>query len=345
MARRRGVAILGLGMVVGAHARSLVDLADRVEVRGAWSRSEARRAAFAARFPFPVTGDLDRLIADPALDAVLLLTPPDAREPLVARLAAAGKHILMEKPVERTAAAALRIAETCERAGITAGVVFQHRFRASAERLRRAVAGGELGRLAAVQLTVPWWRPQGYYDEPGRGTLERDGGGVLITQAIHALDLMLSLTGPVAEVAAIAGTTAMHRMATEDFVGAGLRFASGALGGLIATTASFPGEAERLILTGTAGSALLEPGTVTLRRLDGREERVGEPAAGGGGADPMAFTHDWHRAVIADFLDALEQERPPRVTPREALRVHRLIDALLASAVSGRKVAPAGDGS
>jgi UDP-N-acetyl-2-amino-2-deoxyglucuronate dehydrogenase len=249
----------------------------------------------------------------------------------------------MEKPVERTTAAALRIAETCEQAGITAGVVFQHRFRAGAERLRKALEGGELGRLAAVQLTVPWWRPQSYYDVLGRGTVARDGGGVLITQAIHALDLMLSLAGPVAAVAAIAGTSAMHRMPTEDFVGAGLAFASGALGGLIATTAAYPGDPERLILTGTLGSAVLESGTATLRWLDGREERVGEPAATGGGADPMAFPHEWHTGVIADFLDALDQGRPPRVTPREALRAHHLIDALLESAATGRRTAVPSD--
>lgn len=344
MARRHGVALIGLGMAVTPHARSLVDLRQRVDVRAAWSRSPERRAAFAARFPFPVTADLDGLIADPSIEAVLLLTPPNARQQLVERLAAAGKHILMEKPVERTTAAAVRIVELCERVPVTAGVVFQHRFGAGAERLRAAVAQGELGRLAAVQLTVPWWRPQGYYDVPGRGTLERDGGGVLISQAIHALDLMLSLIGPVAEVAAIAGTSAMHRMPTEDFVGAGLTFASGALGGLIATTASYPGDAERLVLTGSAGSAVLESGTATLRWLDGREERVGEPAATGGGADPMAFPHDWHRSVITDFLDALDEGRPPRVTAREALRVHRLIDALLTSSAEGRRMAVVRDG-
>jgi predicted dehydrogenase len=198
---------------------------------------------------------------------------------------------------------------------------------------------GGLGTLAAVQLIVPWWRPQSYYDVPGRGTLTRDGGGVLLTQAIHTLDLMLSLTGPVAEVAAIAGTSAMHRMETEDFVGAGLRFANGALGGLIATTAAVPGGPERLVLTGTHGTATLESGTVTIDWLDGRRESHGEPNATGGGADPMAFPHDWHRAVIADFLDALDQGRAPRISGREALAVHRLVDALLLSAAEGRRVA------
>ena len=338
-ARRRGLAIFGLGMASTPHARSLVDLADRVEVKGAWSRSAERRAAFAGRFPFPTSGDLNALIGDPEIEVALVLTPPDARVELVRRLAAAGKHILTEKPLERTTPAAEGIVDACEQAGVTLGVVFQNRFRAGAERLRDLIAEGALGTLATVQMVIPWWRPQSYYDVPGRGTLARDGGGVLITQAIHALDLMLSLTGPAAEVSAIAGTSAMHRMETEDFVGAGIRFANGALGGLIATTAAVPGGPERLTLTGTHGSAILESGTVTVDWLDGRRESHGEPGATGGGADPMAFPHDWHRAVIADFLDALDEGREPRVSGSEALAVHRFIDALLLSAAEGRKVA------
>ena len=108
---------------------------------------------------------------------------------------------------------------------MTLGIVLQHRFRAVAERLADRLASGALGTIAAVHIAVPWWRPQGYYDEPGRGTYARDGGGVLISQAIHTLDLALSLAGPVDEVVAVAGTTALHRMEAEDFVAAGIRFA------------------------------------------------------------------------------------------------------------------------
>ncbi|MFO1070610.1 MAG: Gfo/Idh/MocA family oxidoreductase [Geminicoccaceae bacterium] len=343
MARKRQIAVIGLGLAVEPHARSLVDLAGRVEVRAAFSRSAERRAQFAARHPFPVTGDLDAVLGDPAVEAVLLLTPPDARCELVERLAAAGKAILMEKPVERTTAAAERIVATCERAGVPLGIVLQQRFRPAAERLAAVLAEGGLGRVAAVQLVVPWWRAQAYYDTPGRGTRARDGGGVLITQAIHPLDLMLSLVGPVASVAAVLGTTVMHRMEAEDFAAAGLRFRNGAVGGLIATTAAFPGGAERLTVTGTLGSAVLESSRLTLRWLDGAEATFGEAVPAGAGAAPMAFPHDWHRGVIADFLDALDAGRPPRVTGRQALAVHRLIDALERASAEGRTVEVAGD--
>jgi predicted dehydrogenase len=198
---------------------------------------------------------------------------------------------------------------------------------------------GALGELAAVNVVSPWWRPQSYYDEPGRGTLARDGGGVLITQAVHTLDLTLSLAGPVAEVAAIAGTTGLHRMETEDFAAAGLRFANGAYGALMATTAEYPGFPERIELIGARGTAILTGGVLTVHYQDGRMEQVGEEQATGGGADPMAFPHDAHRALLADFLDAIEQDRSPRVSGREALRVHHLIDAVLCASAERRMVA------
>ena len=339
MSRRR-IGLIGLGMAVTPHGQSLIELADRVEVL-AWSPSAARRAAFAARFGLEVVDDVAAILDDPGISAVLLLTPPDARLELVERAALAGKHLLMEKPLERTLLVAEQVVAVTEAAGITTGVVFQHRFREAAEALRRQLALGALGAMATVQLEIPWWRPQSYYAEPGRGTLARDGGGVLITQAIHGLDLMLSFTGPAVSAQAIAGTSVLHRMETEDFVGAGLTFANGALGALLATTSFYPGRTEKLIIAGSEATAVLEGGRLELHRHDGTTETTGE-AAGinsgiGGGADPMAFSHAWHKAVITDFLDALDTGRQPRVTARDALHVHRLIDALLRSAATGRR--------
>ncbi len=335
---RMRVAVIGLGMASAPHAQSLKDLADRVEVAYGYSRTEARARAFGDRFGVPVTTDLDAIIADRSVQAVLILTPPASHLDLVERFAAAGKHILLEKPVELTLERATRLVETAERAGVTLGLVLQLRFGAEVVALRQRLAEGALGSLAAVSLAVPWWRPQSYYDEPGRGTLARDGGGVLITQAIHPLDLMIDLAGPVRRVTALTATTGLHRMETEDFCAAGLEFDSGAVGSLVATTAHYPGASERLDLIGTAGTASLARGTVTIERHDGGRETIGAPASGGAGADPMAFRHDSHRALIADFLDAIEQRRPPRISGREALKVHRLIEALLASSREGRAV-------
>jgi predicted dehydrogenase len=339
LGRKFGLGVVGAGMAAKPHALALNALKDRIEVRGVWRRDPAALKEFCDLYDFPAAQSYQAMLADPNLDAVLILTPPNAREALVEAAAAAGKHILMEKPVERTTAAATPIVETCDRAGVTLGTIFQHRFRAASKALAERVASGELGRLFAAHLVVPWWRPQqGYYDKPGRGSFAQDGGGVLITQAIHSLDLMLSLTGPVKAVTALAATTGFHQMETEDFVAGGLEFANGAVGGLMATTAFFPGGAESISLNFEKASATLAGGNLNLKWFDGREENIGEASNSGGGADPMAFPFDWHMAQIADFADAVEAGRQPVSTGHSALAVHKLIDALIASSREGRRV-------
>ena len=329
--KRHRIAVVGLGMAVTPHAQSLVDLRERVEVVGAYSPTPARRDAFATRFPFPVTADLDALVNDRSIEAVMLLTPPRTHQPLVERFAAAGKHVLLEKPLEADTARAEAVVGACERAGVTLGVVLQHRFRPASIALAARLRDGQLGDVAAASVHVPWWRPQTYYDEPGRGTLARDGGGVLLTQAIHTLDLFLSLAPRVAEVAAFTSTTPLHRMETEDIACAALRFRNGALGTLNATTASYPGFAERIDIVGTRGTAVLAAGKVDFWWHDGRTDSIGESSTLGGGADPMAFTNDAHRAVLAEFLDALDGGRAPANSGSAALLVHDLIDAVLQS--------------
>jgi Predicted dehydrogenases and related proteins len=334
-----GLGIVGAGMAAKPHALALNALKDRIAVRGVWRRNRAELEQFCATYGFPPAASYEALLADPEVGAILVLTPPNAREEIVAAAARAGKHVLMEKPVERSTAAAERIVAACDAAGVTLGIIFQHRFRAASMALAEKVRGGELGALHAVHLVVPWWRPQqGYYDKPGRGTLAQDGGGVLITQAIHSLDLMLSLTGPVKAVTALAATTGLHQMETEDFVAAGLEFANGAVGGLMATTANYPGGAESLTLNFDKASATLTGGNLTLSWFDGRIETVGEASNSGGGADPMAFPFDWHMAQIADFAEAVKEGRQPASTGHTALKVHRLVDALIRSGKEGRRV-------
>lgn len=334
-----GLGVVGTGMAAKPHALALKDLSDRVAVRGVYSRNADKRSAFCADYGFTGVASLDALADDPQVKAVVLITPPNQRLELVERFAAAGKHILMEKPVERTSEAAWQIVEMCEAAGVHLGIVFQHRFRQASQVLAKLVASGDLGAVGLARAVVPWWRDQSYYNEPGRGTYARDGGGVLISQAIHTLDLMLSITGPVAQVQAVAGTTPFHKMEAEDFVAGGMRFASGAMGSVMATVSAYPGDAESITLDCEKASAHLQSGTLTINWRDGRTETFGEAADGtGGGADPMAFPFDWHRDLIADFVDAVEQGRAPAITGREALRVHDLIDALIASSREGRAI-------
>jgi predicted dehydrogenase len=335
--KRRGIAVIGAGMGMKPHARSLIDLAERAEVIGLFSRSAARRDAAQAAYGFPVSDDIEGLVADPRVDAVLVLTPPAAHLDVVKLAATAGKHILLEKPIEHTLARSREVVEVAHHAGVRLGIVLQNRTRTNARYLRDRIDAGALGELVTAAASIRWWRPQSYYDEPGRGTLARDGGGVLLTQAIHALDLFLSLTGPVHEVSATVGTSRAHRMECEDVVSAAIRFEGGAIGSIDATTASFPGFPERLELVFDHATAVMTGEGLVLYWRDGTiEDRSIPDPAHGGGADPMGYPHTHHRAVLEDFLDALNEGRDPLVTGADALNVHLLIDAILTSSAERR---------
>ena len=339
---RRRIALVGLGMAVTPHAKSLIDLKDRVDVVAAMSRSPERRAQFATRFPFPLTDSLESIIADKSISAVGVLTPPNTHLEIVRALVNSGKHVLLEKPLDITTERSEALAAAGRNAGVKIGLVLQHRFRAASERLAVILAEGRLGTIVGCSTKIPLWRTQAYYDEPGRGVKLRDGGGVLITQGIHTLDLMLSLAGDVDEVCGYAVTSAVHRMETEDLACAALRYKNGAIGTVEATTASYPGGPALIDFIGTKGTALLAGTALHVQWYDGAHEDMPEESSGGSGADPMAFPHDHHLAVWRDFLDAIDENREPRISAEEALKVHRLIDAMLEAGQSDRKVKVAG---
>jgi predicted dehydrogenase len=323
------VGIVGLGMAVSPHAKSLLDLKDRVQVAYAFSPSAERRRKFAERFDFPQCDRLETILEDRSVGAVLVLTPPNTHLEIVERCAAAGKHVLLEKPLEVSTAKAEELVKKAS--NVRLGVVLQHRFRPAAEKLRESLP--RLGKLVSASAAIPNWRPQSYYDQPGRGTRWRDGGGVLLTQAIHTLDLFLSYTGEPAEVKSFFTTTPVHRMETEDLAVAAVRFRNGAIGTVHATTTAYPGFPERIELIGTRGTALLEGTSLKMQAQNEPAFSFSSESGGGGtGADPMAFPHDWHRGVLADFLEAIEKNREPRVSGAEGLKVHRFIDRILQSA-------------
>ncbi len=329
------IGIVGLGMALKPHALSLKDLADRVDVAAAFAPSGERREQAAKAWGFPVVDSLDDLLGDRSIDTVLILAPPWTHTELVTQAAAAGKHVLLEKPLEVNAGRATSLVETCERAGRTLGIVLQHRFRPAARELAGLLGAGALGTILSASATIRWWRAPEYFGQPGRGTFARDGGGVLLTQAIHTLDLLLHLAGPAAEVAAYVDTSPLRKIDTEDIVAGCVRYANGASGVIDATTVTCPGYPERIEIAGTKGSAVLEVESLTVNYMNGERVVRAGAAAGGGGADPMAFSHEHHRRVLAEFLDAIDQEREPMNSGRSALHVQRLIDALLGSAQRG----------
>lgn len=335
---RFGVGIVGIGGIADVHVHALRALGDRVEIVGVHARNPDRLDAFATKHGLRAISSLDELVDSDAIDVVVILTPSNARQEIIERCAAAGKHILTEKPIERTHGVALEIVEAVERAGVSMGVFFQHRFRPSVIEAERICRAAGWGRLAHASISVPWWRAQSYYDEEGRGTYARDGGGVLLIQAIHTLDVALALAGPIAEVQAQMATTLMHRMEAEDFVSANLRFEGGAPGSLLASTASFPSGEESIFLQYEGGSVSLVGTRLRASGLDGSVYEFEDPEPGDHVAGQFAMTSDHHASVVRDFLDALVEGRAPVTSGRQSLAVHRLIAGLEQSSREGRTV-------
>jgi UDP-N-acetyl-2-amino-2-deoxyglucuronate dehydrogenase len=333
-----GVGMIGLGMAVKPHALALKDLADKAEFIGGYSPTPKRRQEFGSAYGLPVVESIDALLGNSRVDVVMILTPPRTHADLAIQAAKAGKHVLVEKPIDVTFERARAVVMAVEDEGKKLGVVFQHRFRSGAAKLRGLLAEKALGELLSVSCSVRWWRSAEYYAQPGRGTIERDGGGVLLTQAIHTLDVMLDLAGPAQRVSAICRTSPMRRIDSEDIACATVEFHSGAVGVIDATTTAYPGYPERIEFAGTRGSAVLEAERLIVQRPGQAPVQIDGSSAGGGGADPMAFSHEPHRRLIEDFLDAVRAGREPRVSGRNALAVHALIDAMLASSRSGMKV-------
>ena len=339
MAKHR-VGIIGLGMALKPHLKSLEELPDRVEIGACFTPSAERRKASAAASSHPVVDSLDAILGDKSIDVVFILTPPMSHLELVEQCAAGGKHVLLEKPIDFTSACGERQVAAMDKAGRTFAVMLQHRFRDASRKLRAAVQSGELGDLVSASASIRWWRTPEYFAQPGRGTKARDGGGVLITQAIHTLDLFQSLTGPIARVTAFAKTSPLRKIDTEDIVAGAVEFANGAIGTIDATTVSYPGFPEKLELACTNATAVLNAETLDIYFKDGRHVHHEGAASRSGGADPMAFPNDAHKGLIVDFLDAIGNNREPESSGRESLKVMRLIEAMLASAEQGRPVAP-----
>ena len=325
-------------MAVVPHANSALDLADRVEVAYAFSPSAARRAKFAEKFPFPQCERLETILEDRSIDAVAVLTPPATHLDLARRCAEAGKHVLLEKPLEITTARAEEMVDVCRRKGVKLGVVLQHRHKPATERLATLLHAGELGipvgASAIIRLAPAGLLRRARPRHPGARRRRRAD----------------PTSNPYPRRAAVTGRGCRrrqrlcshdsgHRMECEDLVCATVRWKSGALGVIEATTAAYPGAAERIEPTGTRGTATLAGTALEVRWHDGRTESLAPDGSGGGtGADPMAFPHDYHRSVWRDFLDAVQGGGEPRVNGEEALRVHRLIDSLLASAAARKPV-------
>ena len=342
-----GFGIIGCGMIAGFHSKAVADIRNANVVACFDTRPDAADR-LADQVGCRAYHDLDAMLADPDVHVVTIGTPSGAHmEPAVAA-AKAGKHVIVEKPLEVTLKRCDAIIKACQASGVVLGTIFPSRFHESSQLIKRAVDQGRFGRLTMGDAYVKWFRSQQYYDSGAwRGTWELDGGGALMNQAIHSVDLLLWLMGPVAEVTAHTGLLAHERIEVEDVAVATLRFANGALGVIEATTAAYPGFLKRIEIHGSAGSAVLKEEDIetwsfaktTARDKALLERMAGKTQTGGGAADPAAIGHHGHTAMFKDVLKAIAGGSQPLVDGPEGRRSVEVILAIYKAAETGRSVA------
>lgn len=342
-----GVAVVGTGNIAAAHLDAIGRLPE-ARLIGVFSRTPESTRAFAEEHGTHAYPTLDALVGDDAVDVVAVCTPSGAHlEPGLAAISA-GKHVIVEKPLEVSLERAKALVDAADRVGVALATIFMSRFADANAMLKEAIDAGRLGRLVQGDAYVKWYRSQAYYDSGAwRGTWRLDGGGALMNQAIHQVDLLLWLMGPVEEVFAYAATATHERLEVEDTLVAVLRYASGALGQIAAATSLWPGQPKELDVHGELGGATVRDDALARWQVHGESdeaagamlERYGS-AATGGAADPMAISFENHRRQYADVLEAIAAGRPPSIDGREGLRSVALIEAVYRSVREGRPVRP-----
>jgi predicted dehydrogenase len=333
-------AIIGVGNIAPIHAAAIrgVPGAELVAVA---TRHEGRGHAFVAEHGGRWYADYQELLERAQADAVAICTPHDLHAPMTLAAAQAGAHVLCEKPMARNVAECDAMIDACDRAGVRLGVVFPGRFEPLSMRLKTALDAGRLGRLLWASANTLWHRSDAYYRSgPWRGTWAHEGGGVLINQAIHTIDLLVWLTGLPERVTATMRTL-NHSIEVEDAALAILEYAGGRLGLIQATTIAHPGYPERFDFFGSSGSVIYHKGRARLdwHLLDPLEDCTEEGEVSSGAARPMDITAAGHTALYNDFVAAIRADRSPVVDGHEGRRSMALVEAIYRSAAAGSSVA------
>jgi predicted dehydrogenase len=341
-----GFGIIGCGMIAHFHARAIGDIRG-AKLVACYDTISAAADKLAAATGCKAYHDLKAMLADPAVEVVTIGTPSGAHlEPAVAA-ARAGKHVIVEKPLEITLRRCDKIIEACDKAGVLLSTIFPSRFHEPSIEIKRAIEQGRFGRLTVGDAIVKWYRTQAYYDSGAwRGTWELDGGGALMNQAIHSVDLLTWLMGPVVEIQARTGLLAHERIAVEDVALATVAFANGAMGIIEASTTIYPGYLKRIEIHGSAGSAIMEEEDIikwdfakpAKRDAVIHEKMSQRKSTGGGAADPKAIGHHGHTRQFQDVLSAIKKGGKPLVDGPEGRRSVEIILAIYKAAETGRAV-------
>lgn len=341
--KKLGYAVLGLGIGM-AHAEAAA-FSENAELVAACDLDEARLSKFHALYPdASLYRDAQALFRDERVDIVSICLPSAMHADYAVMAMEAGKHVLVEKPIDITPERAMRIEEARVRTGMTCGVVHQNRFNLNMIEIKKAVDEGRLGRILFGTFAVKWYREQKYYDRGGwRGTWEMDGGGSLMNQAVHTVDLMRYLMGDVAEITSVMNIC-NHRIQTEDLTASLVTFTSGATATFLSTTCAYPGICTEIDLYGTEGTIEADADQLKTWKFKSDEEETEEAAMlaryGRGNREAVreSGTLYGHRYVVEDMICAVRDGRAPAILPLDAIESVRIVNAVYQSARTGEKV-------
>ena len=336
--------IIGAGLIADFHARALADIPN-AKLVACCDIVPARAEELANKYFCRTFGSYEDMLKSDDIDIVTIATPSGAHmEPAIAA-AQAGKHVICEKPLDITLERIDAMIEAHKKSGTCLGGIFPYRFNDSQTVLREAVNSGRFGVISYAAIFVPWWRTDEYYKDSWHGTWKLDGGGALMNQSIHMVDMLCDVMPPIESLQAFVGTLGHPQIETEDTAVAVLRYTNGALGVIYGTTASYPGQFRRFEITGTKGTVIQVENSFTVWQFaDERPEdeqirkQFGKIEGGGGVADPAAITHDNHTLNFKTFLDALETGEDFWISGPEARKAVEVILAIYKSAKEKKAV-------
>lgn len=350
---RLNFGIVGAGVIGPTHAAAIGTL-EEAQLVAVADPVAAAAARMAERFGVRAYPSLSAMLTAERLDVVNICTPSGMHREAAIEAMRAGCHVIVEKPIEITVERIDEMLRVQEEMGVKLAVIFQHRFDPAAQQVHALMQEGAFGRPVLANAHILWWRSQGYYDRGAwRGTWAMDGGGALMNQGIHSIDLLQWFMGPVETVKAYTGMLA-HRMETEDVAVAALRFRNGAQGTIAGTTAAYPGVLTRVEVFGDRGSAMITDDVLTYLHLArdeteapgdygaagwGSQQRAAGTPEGTGAADPKAIGTDAHARQIGDMIRAIRENATPLVDGHAARHSVAIVRAIYASAQTGREVA------
>ena len=331
-------AIVGCGVIGPTHAEAIKNI-DMAELKAVCDIVPERAKAMGEKYGAEWYTDYKELLARKDIDVVNICVPSGLHADIGIEAAKAGKHVLVEKPIDITLEKADALIEACKKAGVKLTVISQHRFDPGIKELKNAIDTGKIGKLVMADAYVKWWRTQEYYESGDwRGTWALDGGGALMNQSVHFVDQLLYLAGPVKEITAYCGTLA-HNIEVEDVAIAIIKYKNGALGVIQGSTACYPGFKERLEFHGTNGSVIVEGPLVKDWKIRGEENKEIAAASFSGASDPRAIGIMGHIAQIRDMAEAVLNDRAPSITGEDGRRAVQFILAVYESSRTGKAVA------